>query len=106
VRGGDPGGVHSGECMVGNFGSEEQMNYTIIGSVVNAAARLQAASEPGRIHISEDTRRLLGPGFACTRHGMVTLRGIARPIETWWAEGDAGVGVGVGVGRPEREEGT
>lgn len=87
-------GIHSGECVVGNFGSEEQMNYTVIGSVVNAASRLQSASEPGRIHISEATRRLLGPGFRCTPHGLVTLRGIARPIETWWVEeaGNAGEG--------------
>ncbi|MBL9127618.1 MAG: adenylate/guanylate cyclase domain-containing protein, partial [Verrucomicrobiales bacterium] len=78
-------GIHSGECVVGNFGSEEQMNYTIIGTVVNVAARLQAASEPGRILISESTRRRLGPEFPCESHGLVTLRGIQQPVATFWA---------------------
>lgn len=75
-------GIHSGPCVVGNFGSETQMNYTIIGTVVNTAARLQAISEPGRILISEATRRLLGPAVACEPHGPVVLRGIRGPIDT------------------------
>lgn len=78
-------GIHSGECVVGNFGSEEQMNYTIIGKVVNTAARLQTASEPGRILISEATRGLLGPGVECLPRGRVPLRGIASPMDTFWA---------------------
>lgn len=78
-------GIHSGPCMVGNFGSEEQMNYTIIGTVVNVAARLQNASQPGRILISEPTRSLLGPQIPCEPHGLVTLKGIAHPVATFWA---------------------
>lgn len=77
-------GLCSGECIAGNFGSEVQMNYTIIGSVVNAAARLQSASAPGRILIADSTRRLLGPGFACEPHGSIHLRGIAQPLLGWW----------------------
>src|SRR5690606_28173321 len=78
-------GIHSGECVVGNFGSEEQMNYTIIGKVVNAAARLQAASEPGRILISETTHDLLDGTIPSVPRGPVHLRGIAQPIHAWWA---------------------
>jgi class 3 adenylate cyclase len=77
-------GLCSGECIAGNFGSEVQMNYTIIGSVVNAAARLQSASAPGRILIAESTRRLLGPGFTCEPQGSIQLRGIAQPLLSWW----------------------
>mgnify|MGYP000879355174 CR=1 FL=1 len=80
-----PIGIHSGECVVGNFGSEEQVNYTIIGTVVNVASRLQAASQPGRILLSETTRNLLGPAVPCELHGPVSLRGIARPVATFWA---------------------
>ncbi len=82
-------GIHSGECVVGNFGSEEQVNYTIIGTVVNVASRLQAASQPGGILLSEATRNLLGPEFQCDDHGPVTLRGIARPVPAFWAASPA-----------------
>ncbi|MGE3309990.1 MAG: adenylate/guanylate cyclase domain-containing protein [Limisphaerales bacterium] len=78
-------GVHSGECVVGNFGSEEQVNYTIIGTVVNVASRLQTASQPGRILVSEATRNLLGSDFPCEANGPVTLRGIACPVPAYWA---------------------
>jgi class 3 adenylate cyclase len=77
-------GIHSGDCVVGNFGSEEQMNYTIIGKVVNAAARLQTASEPGRILISDATRCLLGSEFPCTPRGLLSLRGMAQPLAAHW----------------------
>ncbi len=77
-------GIHTGDCVVGNFGSDEQMNYTIIGAVVNAAARLQAASHPGRILLSEATRDLLGDAFPFEPRGDVLLRGIAAPLRTHW----------------------
>ncbi len=80
-------GIHSGDCVVGNFGSDEQMNYTIIGKVVNAAARLQAASDPGRILISDFTRTLLAEAFPCEPRGEVGLRGIASPMATHWVLG-------------------
>lgn len=79
-------GVHSGACVVGNFGSEEQMNYTIIGSVVNIAARLQTASRPGGMLISDTTRELLGDGFDCSPQGALTLKGVGRPISTYWVD--------------------
>jgi class 3 adenylate cyclase len=78
-------GIHSGECVVGNFGSEEQMNYTIIGAVVNAAARLQTSSEPGRILISAETRQLLGTDYPATSRGLVSLRGMEHPLAAYWA---------------------
>jgi class 3 adenylate cyclase len=77
-------GINSGECTVGNFGSETQMDYTIIGKVVNAASRLQSASEPGRILVSDATRKLVENEIDCEERGPVQLRGIQDPIMTWW----------------------
>ncbi len=77
-------GINSGECTVGNFGSETQMDYTIIGKVVNAASRLQSASEPGRILISDATRQLIGSRIDCVERGSVRLRGIQDALMTWW----------------------
>ena len=42
-------GINSGYCNVGNFGSADRMDYTIIGAEANLAARLQSIAEPGGI---------------------------------------------------------
>lgn len=77
-------GINSGPCSVGNFGSSKQMNYTVIGEVVNAAARLQSASEPGRILISEATYELIKDDFWCEERGPVKVKGIQKEIMTYW----------------------
>jgi len=48
-------GLHSGQVIVGNIGSERMMDYTVIGDNVVIARRLQEIARPGEILISEDT---------------------------------------------------
>ena len=50
-------GVHSGEAVVGNIGSESRMEYTAIGSTVNIAARLEALARPNQILSTATTRQ-------------------------------------------------
>ncbi len=50
-------GLHSGEAIVGNIGSERVMDYTVIGDTVNVARRLQESARPGEILISGETYR-------------------------------------------------
>ena len=80
-------GINSGTCSVGNFGSATHLNYTVIGHVVNAAARLQSASEPGRILISQATYDLVKDDFWCEERGPVKVKGIEHEIMTYWVNG-------------------
>jgi len=48
-------GLHSGEAIVGNIGSEQVMDYTVVGDVVNVAKRLQDVAKSGQILFSQDT---------------------------------------------------
>jgi len=77
-------GISSGECTVGNFGSEDRMEYTIIGKEVNVAARLEKSSEPGKILISDATCALLKNEIKCEPRGEIHLKGIDRNIMTYW----------------------
>jgi class 3 adenylate cyclase len=52
-------GLHTGEAVVGNIGSEKVMDYTVVGYVVNVAKRLQEIARGGEIMLSEDTYHLV-----------------------------------------------
>lgn len=79
-------GISSGECTVGNFGSELQMGFTIVGKEVNVAARLQGASAPDKILISESTHRLICDDVDCTPNDEITVRGLQRSMMTYWTD--------------------
>ena len=52
-------GINTGFVNVGNFGSNDRMDYTIIGVEANLAARLQSIAEPGGIVLSYETYSLV-----------------------------------------------
>ena len=83
-------GISSGNSTVGNFGSDDRLEYTIIGKEVNAAARLEKNAEPGRILISEFTYEWVKDAIKCEPRGPLDLKGIERDIMTYWAVGTDG----------------
>jgi len=76
-------GVNTGFCTVGNFGSEERLDYTIVGGSVNLASRLESAADVDEILISEDTFSLIKDVIACKPKEKIRVKGIAYPIMTY-----------------------
>ena len=73
-------GVHTGVCSVGNFGSDQRLDYTIIGRAVNVAARLEQAAPKNSMLFSNSTKALLGETFQVIESVEVKAKGIDRPI--------------------------
>ncbi len=76
-------GIHTGYCTVGNFGTEARMDYTIIGSAVNLASRIEGEAAPGCIFISADTHLLVQDRFPCTPASHFTPKGFGQPIQLY-----------------------
>lgn len=76
-------GINTGYCTVGNFGSEDRMDYTIIGNAVNLAARLQTLADPGRIAIAHETYSLVREQFDATEAEPRVVKGFDKPIRNY-----------------------
>ena len=60
-------GIHTDTCTVGNFGSQDRLDYTTIGNGVNLASRLESSAHPNQILISEETYLLVRDVIACEK---------------------------------------
>ena len=76
-------GINTGYCTVGNFGSVDRMDYTIVGGGVNLASRMEHEAEPGEILISYETYAHVKDEVSCTGHGEISVKGIAYPVATY-----------------------
>ncbi|HEY0244187.1 MAG TPA: adenylate/guanylate cyclase domain-containing protein [Mucilaginibacter sp.] len=75
-------GINSGEMVSGNIGSAslKQLDYTVIGDVVNLSQRLQSTAKAGQIIITEETYQKVKESFSCEKIGEVTLKNKAHPV--------------------------
>lgn len=76
-------GINTGYCNVGNFGSDQRMDYTIIGGEVNLAARLQDVAEPDGITLSYETYALVRNFVDAEMGKPITVKGIHRKINPY-----------------------
>jgi class 3 adenylate cyclase len=81
-------GINTGFCTVGNFGSETKLDYTIVGTQVNLAARLQAMAPQGGILLSDETWSIVKDRFIGEPFGQLKMKGIPYPVPTHLVTGD------------------
>lgn len=84
-------GINTGDMVMGAMGSEDRMDYTILGDTVNLGARLCSAAEPGKILISHTARNHLdAPGVVAEPLEPIRVKGKAQPIEIYQVREAAG----------------
>jgi adenylate cyclase len=74
------GGVGTGRAFVGNVGSGEVRDFTVIGDTVNIAARLQGAARAGEVLVMEQTYESVADRFPHAEQRTMELKGKAEPV--------------------------
>ncbi|WP_136808324.1 response regulator [Desulfosediminicola flagellatus] len=76
-------GVSSGEVYLGNVGSEQRLDFTVIGTDVNIVQRLAAETDTGKILITESIKNVLDDFYDVSDEGPRLLRGLEQPIQVY-----------------------
>lgn len=76
-------GLNTGFCAVGNFGTEDRLDYTLLGTEVNLASRLESAAEPGEILVSHETYSLVKDLIMCRDKGDIQVKGYQQPVRVY-----------------------
>ena len=76
-------GIHQDDVAVGSFGGRHRTDYTVLGTGVNIAARLESVCAPGQILMSSEVFRHLRPPPPAREVANLELRGVTRPVTAY-----------------------
>src|SRR5690348_6611692 len=76
-------GLSTGEVAAALLGSEERLEYTVVGDTVNLAQRLQQWAEPGETVLSAATYEALGERPACEELAPAMVKGRQAPVRAY-----------------------
>ena len=80
-------GIHTDVCTVGNFGSSDRLDYTVLGNGVNLASRLESLAGANEILISENTHNLINKDIHSQFFSEITVKGKAHPVKAYNVSG-------------------
>ncbi len=83
-------GINCGDCLVGNMGSDQRFDYSVLGDAVNLASRLEGQSKNYGVDVvlGEDVAKRVGDDFALIELDLITVKGKSEALHIFALLGD------------------